>query len=216
MGEELARISKILVDASFDKDHKSLEQMVSTAREYVKKMRSNLPEDSNVAPLTRAVIYTEATIASCEDVIARDAGRSRRTVSHGPSTETIRSSSRDTQFQELDDRGRARGAGKCKELETPDYIDRVVKLKMATAHAALSSKLAGQHTVQKSMTPISTVVGRPDGGDDDPSDDDSDDDDDGDRDEDRRGRDRDEDEGSRRGTKRKRSQSMSRDNGSRK
>merc|ERR1712115_216295 len=159
MGEELARISKILVDASFDKDHKSLEKMVSTAKEYVKKFRANLPEYSNVAPLTRAVIYTEATITSCEDVIARDAGRSRRTVSHGPSTETIRSPSRDRQFQELDDRRRARGAGKHKELETPDYIDRVVKLKMATAHAALSSTHAGQHTVQKSMTPISTVVG---------------------------------------------------------
>ena len=91
--EELARISKILEDSSFENNHRNLEQMVSTAREYVKKMRSNLPEYSNVAPLTRAVIYTEATIASCEDVIARDARRPRRTVSHGPSTETGRSSS---------------------------------------------------------------------------------------------------------------------------
>ena len=209
--EELARISKILEDASFDKDHKSLEKMVTTAKDYVKKIRANLPEYSNVAPLTRAVIYTEATITSCEDVIARDTGRLRRTVSHGPSTETVRSPSRNRQFQELDDRRRARGAGKNKELDIPDYMDKIAKLKMATAHASLSSTRAGQHTVQKSMAPISTVVGRPDGGDDDPSDDDSDyDDDDDNRDRGRRGRDRDDDEGSRRGTKRKRSQSMSR------
>ena len=187
--EELARISKILEDSSFENNHRNLEQMVSTAREYVKKMRSNLPEYSNVAPLTRAVIYTEATITSCEDVIARDAGRLRRTVSHGPSTETIRSPSRNRQFQELDDRRRARGAGKSKESETPDYMDKIAQLKMATAHAALSSTRAGQHTVNKSMAPISTVVGRPDGGDDDPSDDDSDDDDDDNRDGGRRGRD---------------------------
>merc|ERR1712082_43826 len=33
--EELARISKILEDTSFDKDHKSLEKMVTTAKDYV-------------------------------------------------------------------------------------------------------------------------------------------------------------------------------------
>ncbi len=36
--EELARISKILEDASFENDHRSLEKMVSTAKEYAKKM----------------------------------------------------------------------------------------------------------------------------------------------------------------------------------
>merc|ERR1712215_423065 len=59
--EELARISKILEDASFDKDRKSLEKMVTTAKDYVKKIIANLPEYSNVVHLKRAVIYTEAT-----------------------------------------------------------------------------------------------------------------------------------------------------------
>merc|ERR1712041_21076 len=39
--EELARIAKILADASYGKDHKSLEKMVNRAKEYVKKMRSS-------------------------------------------------------------------------------------------------------------------------------------------------------------------------------
>ena len=94
--EELARISKILEDASFDKDHKSLEKMVKTAKDYVKKIRANLPEYTNVAQLRKAVIYTESTITSCEDVIARDTERIRRTSSRGPSTETVRSPSRNT------------------------------------------------------------------------------------------------------------------------
>ena len=103
-------------------------------------------------------------------------------------------------------------------LDTQDLVDSIMELKMMTANAPLSSTPAGQYTVHKSMTPISTVVGGPGGGDDGPSDDDSDhDDDDDDRDEGRRGRgrDRDDDEDSRRGTKRKRSRSRSRDNGSR-
>ena len=102
-----------------------------------------MPEYSNVATLRRAIIDTEATIAGCEDVIARDTRRPRRTVSHAASTESGRISSRDTHSQESDDRGRARGAGKRKQLETPDYIDRIIKLKMATANAALSSTPAG-------------------------------------------------------------------------
>merc|ERR1711895_379565 len=92
------------------------------------------------------------------------------------------------------------------------------------ANAALTSIPAGQYTVQKSMKPISSIVGGPGGGgDDDPRDSDngSDHDDDDDRDEGRRRRDRDDDEDSRRGRdygssrKRKRSRSRSRDNGSR-
>ena len=216
--EELARISKILEDASFENNHRNLEQMVLTAKEYVKKMRSNLPEYSNVAPLTRAVIYTEATIAGCEDVLARITRRTKRTVSHAASTESGRTSSRDTRSQESEERERAKGAGKRKLEDTPDFIDRIIKLKMMKANAALTSTPAGQYTVKKSMRPISSIVGGPGGGgDDDPRDSDngSDHDDDDDRDEGRRRRDRDDDEDSRRGTKRKRSQSRSRDNGSR-
>ena len=80
--EELVRISNILEDSSLENNPRKLEQQVSSAKEYVKKMRSNLPEYSNVAPLRRAIIDTEATIAGCEDVIARNARRPRRTVSH--------------------------------------------------------------------------------------------------------------------------------------
>merc|ERR1712215_284723 len=109
--EELARISKILEDASFDKDRKSLEKMVNTAKDYVWKMRANLPEYTNVAQLRKAVIYTESTITSCEDVIARDTDKIRKTASRGPSTETVRSPSRNTQLQ-VYDRRTARGTGK--------------------------------------------------------------------------------------------------------
>ena len=82
------------------------------AKDYVKKMRSTLPEYSNVATLRRAIIDTEATIAGCEDVLARIARRTRRTVSHAASTESGRTSSRDTRSQESEDRERTKGAGK--------------------------------------------------------------------------------------------------------
>merc|ERR1711895_174929 len=116
------------------------------------------------------------------------------------------------------------GAGKRKQEDTPDLIDRIMKLKMMKANAALTSTPAGQYMVKKSMRPISSIVGGPGRGrDDDPhdSDDGSDHDDDDDGNEGRRRRDRDDDDGSRRGRdydrsrKRKRSRSRSRDNGSR-
>ena len=189
-------------------------------------MRSTLPEYSNVATLRRAIFDTEATITVCEDVLARITRRTKRTVSHAASTarESGRTSSRDTRSQESEERERAKGAGKRKQEDTPDLIDRIMKLKMMKANAALTSTPAGQYTVKKSMRPISSIVGGPGGGgDDDPRDSDngSDHDDDDDRDEGRRRRDRDDDEDSRRGRdygrsrKRKRSRSRSRDNGSR-
>merc|ERR1712089_83999 len=86
--EELARITKILADASYGKDQKSLEKMVKRAKDYVKKMRSNLTAYTNVAQLTKAIICTESTITSCEDLIAREAGRTTRTSSRDPSPYT--------------------------------------------------------------------------------------------------------------------------------
>merc|ERR1712089_13685 len=137
--------------------------------------------------------------------MGREAGRTTRTSSRDPSTYTARSPSRTTPLQ-AHDRKRARGTGHNKDRGIPDFMDKIAKIQMDATHAALTSTRAGEHSVTKSMAPISTFVGRPDGGDDDPSDDDSDYDDDDNGDGSRRGRDRDDDEGSRRGIKRKRRQ----------
>merc|ERR1712041_15703 len=125
--------------------------------------------------------------------MGREAGRTTRTSSRDPSTYTARSPSRTTQLQ-VYDRKRARGTGHNKNGDIPDFMDKIAKIQMDATHAALTSTRAGEHSVTKSMAPISTFVGRPDGGDDDPSDDDSDYDDDDNGDGSRRGRDRDDDE----------------------
>ena len=88
--DELVRISNTLEDPSLENNPRKLEKEVLNAKDYVKKMRSNLPEYSNVATLRRAIIDTEATIAGCEDVLARIPRRTRRTVSHAASTESGR------------------------------------------------------------------------------------------------------------------------------
>merc|ERR1711867_49162 len=127
--EELARITTILADANYDKDHKSLEKLVKRAKDYVKKMRGNLSAYTNVAQLRKAIIYTESTITSCEDVITRDTGRTTRTSSRDPSTETVRSPSRNTQLQ-VYDRRRARGTGHNKNGDIPDFMDKIAKIQM--------------------------------------------------------------------------------------
>merc|ERR1712041_31674 len=137
--------------------------------------------------------------------MGREAGRTTRTSSRDPSTYTARSPSRTTQLQ-VYDRRRARGTGHNKNGDIPDFMDKIAKIQMDATHAALSSTRAGEYAVAKSMAPISTFVGRPDGGDDDPNDDDN-------EDRGRRGRDQDNDEGSRRGIKRKRRQKASRGSG---
>merc|ERR1712089_1358 len=210
--EELARIAKTLADASYSKDQKSLKKMVKWVKDYVKKMRSSLTVYTNVAQLTKAIIYTESTITSCEDVIAREEGRTTRTSSREPSSYTTGSPSITTPSY-THDRNRARGAGHNKDRDIPDFMDKIAKIQHDAAHAPLRSTPAGEHSVSKSMIPISTYVGGPDDGDDDPSDDDSDYDDDDHGDRGRRGRDRDENGGSRRGVKRKRKQHASRRSG---
>merc|ERR1712089_94608 len=144
--------------------------------------------------------------------MGREAGRTTRTSSRDPSTYTATSPSRTTPSQ-THDRKRARGAGHNKDRDIPDFMDKIAKIQNDATHAALRSTPAGEHSVSKSMVPISTYVGRPDDGDDDPSDDDSDYDDDDNGDRGRRGRDHDDDEGSRRGIKRKRKQKALRGSG---
>ena len=61
--------------------------------------------------------------------------------------------------------------------DSQDLVDNIMELKMKILNAPLSSTPPGQHAVHKSMTPISTVVGGPEGGDDGPSNEDSDHDD---------------------------------------
>merc|ERR1712089_13773 len=155
------------------------------------------------------IIYTESTITSCEDVIAREAGRTTRTSSREPSSYTTGSPSITTPSH-THDRNRARGAGHNKDRDIPDFMDKIAKIQHDAAHAPLRSTAAGEHSVSKSMIPISTYVGGPGDGDDDPSDDDSDYDDDDHGDRGRRGRDHDDNGGSRRGVKRKRKQQASR------
>merc|ERR1712126_475951 len=168
------------------------------AKDYVAKMRSNLTSYANVAQLTKAIIYTESTITSCEDVIAREAGRTRRTSSRDPSSSTTGCPSTTTPSH-THNRTRTRGTGHNKDRDIPDFMDKIAKIQHDATHAPLRSTPAGEHSVSKSMIPISTYVGGPGDGDDDPSDDDSDYDDDDHGDRGRRGRDHDEDEGSRRG-----------------
>ena len=96
-----------------------------------------------------------------------------------------------------------------------DLVDNIMELKMKILNAPLSSTPPGQHAVHKSMTPISTVVGGPEGGDDGHSNEDSDhDDNENDRDEGRREKGRDL-EDPRTATKRKRIPNRTRDNGPR-
>merc|ERR1712041_25865 len=66
-----------------------------------------------IAQLTKAIIYTESTITSCEDVIAREAGRTTRTSSCEPSSYTSGSPSITTPSYTH----RARGAGHSKDRE---------------------------------------------------------------------------------------------------
>merc|ERR1711867_396691 len=135
-----------------------LGKMVKRAKDYVTKMRSNLTSYTDVAQLTEAIVFTESTITSCEDVIAKEAGRTIRTSSSDPSLYTTASPL----------------------VTTP-----------------LMSTPAGEHSLSKSMIPISAYVGGPAHGDDDPSDDDSGHDDEDHANKGTRERDHDNDEGPR-------------------
>merc|ERR1711873_74839 len=120
--EELANIAKTLSDVCYWKNQEILGIMVKRAKEYVTKMRSNLTSYTDVAQLTEAIIFTESAITSCEDVIAKEAGRTIRTSSSDPSLYTTASPS----------------------VTTP-----------------LTSTPTGEHSLSKSMIPISTYVGGP-------------------------------------------------------
>merc|ERR1712115_290327 len=223
---------------NLESNPRKLNEEVLSAKDYIKQLRSALPAYSNVATLKSAIFDTEATIAVNEDVVTRrtketdfHAANSRKEKSASTAIDSGRTSSRDIFSQEIEDKEREKRTRKRKQedtpggSDTPDLMDRLMKIKMRKSNAPLTSTPAGQYTVKKSMKPLSSLVGvSRRGGDDDPhgSDDGSDhDDDDDDGNEGRKGRDRDDDDGSRRGRdydrsrKRKRSRSRSRDTGSR-
>merc|ERR1711867_384691 len=151
-----------------------LGKMVKRAKDYVTKMRSNLTSYTDVAQLTEAIVFTESTITSCEDVIAKEARGTTRTSSSDPSLY----------------------ATAIPSVTTP-----------------LTSTPAGEHSLSKSMIPISTYVGGPAHGDADPSDDDSGHDDEDHANKGTRERDHDNDEGSRESINMKRKKQVSQKSG---
>merc|ERR1711867_76101 len=121
-------------------------------------MRSNLTSYANVAKLAKAIIYTESTITSCEDVIAREAGRTTRTSSRDPSSCTTGCPSTTTPSH-THNRTRTRGTEHNKDRDIPDFMDKIAKIQHDATHTPLWSTPAGEHSVSKSMIPISTYVG---------------------------------------------------------
>merc|ERR1711989_203307 len=214
--DDLGRISDTLENPNLESNPKKLKEEVLSAKDYIQQLRSALPAYSNVATLKSAIFDTEATIAVYEDVVTSrtkeanfHAANSRKEKSASTARESGRTSSRDLFSQEIEDEEREKRKRKRKQedtpgsSDTPDLMDRVMKIKMMKSNAPLTSTPAGQYMVKKSMKPLSSLVGIPRrGGDDDPHDsndgrDHDDDDDDGN--EGRKGRDRDDDDGSRRG-----------------
>merc|ERR1712089_25282 len=201
--DDLGRISDTLENPKLESDSKKLKEEVLSAKDYIQQLRSALPAYSNVATLNSAIFYTEATIAVYEDVVTRrtknadfDAATSRKEKSASTAKESGRTSSCDVFSQETEDKEKEKRKRKRNEEETPgssdtpDLMDRVMKIKTKNSNAPLTSTPAGQYTVKKLMRPLSSLVGAPRrGGGDDPHDSDNGSDHD-DGDEGRKGRDR--------------------------
>merc|ERR1712089_75798 len=202
--DDLGRISDTLENPKLESNPKKLKEEVLSAKDYIQQLRSALPAYSNVATLNSAIFDTEATIAVYEDVVTRrtkeadfDAATSRKEKSASTAKESGRTSSCDVFSQETEDKQKEKRKRKRKEEETPgssdtpDLMDRVMKIKMKNSNAPLTSTPAGQYTVKKSMRPLLSLVGAPRrGGGDDPHDsDDGSDHDDGDKERKRRDRD---------------------------
>merc|ERR1712115_128815 len=175
--EELDKMTKDLSNACYWKNQRALGKMVKMAKDYVAKVRRNLTSYANPAKLTTAIIYAESSITSCEDVIARETARTRRTSSQDTALSTTGCPST-TALSNTHSRTGARKSGHNTDRDIPDFMDKIAKIQHDATHAPLKSTLAGEHAVSKSMVPISAYIGEPDGGDDYPSDDDSDYDDD--------------------------------------
>merc|ERR1711873_117005 len=111
------------------------------AKDHIQQLRSALPAYSNVATLNSAIFDTEATIAVYEDVVTRrtketdfHAANSRKEKSASTARESGRTSSRDVFSQEIEDEEREKRKRKRKEEDTPDLMDRVMKIKMMKSY----------------------------------------------------------------------------------
>merc|ERR1711867_48266 len=80
--KELEQIAETMSEVRQWKNHETIGKMAKTAKEYVMIIKGNLASYTNAAQVTKALIFAESAITSCEDVITKNA---RKTSSNNPS-----------------------------------------------------------------------------------------------------------------------------------
>merc|ERR1712240_65383 len=154
------RISKNLEEADLEENVAELQQEVNEAKNYLHTLKRALVGYNNIATVQTAIHIAEASITIYERVVARrirDAeayAASRRDRGSSAARDSGRTSASDVFGRELDGEDRLRRKRKVdgtrERADVLDMANEVMKIKLKTANARLTSTRAGDYAVRNS------------------------------------------------------------------